>query len=156
MGWTVDWQRHWAGLTALLAAGGTLDEILPGVTHHGDDIGRWTARQVRDWAQLNPEQQHRLGEMGVKPAVRPRKEPAKAGTASGSGKGGAAFQKGLEALAQYVERESAMPGRSHVEVLADGTEHRTGIWIGNQKNRRDRLTDQQLATLAELGLEWAT
>ncbi|MET8241211.1 hypothetical protein [Streptomyces sp. NPDC005078] len=32
LGWTVDWQRHYTGLRVLLAAGGTLDEILPGVT----------------------------------------------------------------------------------------------------------------------------
>ncbi|WP_371800363.1 hypothetical protein OG963_01375 [Streptomyces sp. NBC_01707] len=47
-----------------------------------------------------------------------------------------------------------MPGRGHVEILADGTEHRTGIWIGNQKNRRDKLHGQQLAALAQLGVEW--
>ncbi|MFD5065048.1 hypothetical protein [Streptomyces sp. NPDC058394] len=40
MGWTVDWQRHWARLTALLAAGAGLKEIVPEVTHRGDDIGR--------------------------------------------------------------------------------------------------------------------
>ncbi|WP_406359423.1 Helicase associated domain protein [Streptomyces sp. NBC_01544] len=154
-GWTVDWQRHWTGLATLLEGGAGLADIQPGVTHHGDDIGRWTARQARDWAQLNTEQQRRLDELGVKPAARPQKEPAKGGTAPGSGKSGAAFQKGLEALAQYVEREGSMPGRGHVEVLPDGTEHRTGIWIGNQKARRDKLNEQQLAQLAELGIGWA-
>lgn len=32
--------------------------------------------------------------------------------------------------------------------------HRTGIWIGNQKARRDRLDEAQLAGLAELGIHW--
>ncbi|MGW0393853.1 helicase associated domain-containing protein [Streptomyces sp. NPDC003042] len=72
------------------------------------------------------------------------------------GKGGKAFQKCLEALRQYVAREGGLPGRAVVEVLPDGAEHRTGIWIGNQKARRDRLDAGQLAALAELGVEWAT
>lgn len=61
------------------------------------------------------------------------------------------MQKGLEALAQYVERDGAIPGRGHVEILADGTEYRTGIWIGNQKARRDKLDTAQLRALAGLG-----
>ncbi|MCX4722232.1 hypothetical protein OG818_41830 [Streptomyces virginiae] len=48
-----------------------------------------------------------------------------------------------------------MPGRAVVERLPDGTEHRTGIWIGNQKARRGRLDQAQLATLADLGVDWA-
>ncbi|MET9695037.1 hypothetical protein ABZY81_42830 [Streptomyces sp. NPDC006514] len=42
-----------------------------------------------------------------------------------------------------------------MQVLADGSEHRTGIWIGNQKARRDKLNPAQLAALAELGVDWA-
>ncbi|MET4644492.1 hypothetical protein ABID95_004241 [Streptomyces atratus] len=80
------------GLTALLAAGGTLEDITPGVTYRGDDIGRWLTRQVRDWAQLNPEQQHRLGSLGVRPAARPQKTAPEPGgealQAVGSGRGG--------------------------------------------------------------------
>ncbi|MFF1498169.1 hypothetical protein [Streptomyces sp. NPDC058304] len=34
-------------------------------------------------------------------------------------------------------------------------QHRTGIWIGNQKARRDRLDAAQRAALAELGVGWA-
>ncbi|UUY52531.1 helicase (plasmid) [Streptomyces yangpuensis] len=30
-----------------------------------------------------------------------------------------------------------------------------GIWVGNQKARRDRLNQAQLAALAELGVDWA-
>ncbi|WP_326600893.1 hypothetical protein [Streptomyces sp. NBC_01800] len=48
-----------------------------------------------------------------------------------------------------------MPSRGHVEVLRDGTEHRTGIWIGNQKARRGKLDAEQLRALAGLGVEWA-
>ncbi|MFD3775162.1 hypothetical protein [Streptomyces sp. NPDC058612] len=85
-------------------------------------------------------------------AARARKTPAKTAVASGVGTGGGAFQKDLEALA----REDRLPGRGVVQVLPDGTKHRTGIWIGNIKARRDRLDPAQRAALAELGIDWAS
>ncbi|MFI8392898.1 hypothetical protein [Streptomyces sp. NPDC085540] len=90
-----------------------------------------------------------------KAPVRARTTTAKTTTTSGPRAGGTAFQKGLKALQHYVEREGGMPGRGVVERLPDGTEHRTGIWIGNVRARRDRLGPDQLAALAELGVEWA-
>ncbi|MFE5675474.1 hypothetical protein ACFQ7B_04945 [Streptomyces erythrochromogenes] len=60
----------------------------------------------------------------------------------------------MQALAQYVAREGRMPGRGAVEELPDGP-HRVGIWIGNQKARRDRLDTAQLGALTELGVDWA-
>ncbi|WP_327241173.1 helicase associated domain-containing protein [Streptomyces sp. NBC_01320] len=155
LGWTVDWQRHYTGLTALLASGAGLKEIVPGVTHHGDDIGRWLIRQRRDWTRLNEEQRRRLGEAGVKPAARPQKTAARVTEKAGAAKGSDAFTRGVTALQQYIEREGTMPGRGHVEELPDGTEHRTGVWIGNQKARRDKLDAEQFRTLAGLGVEWA-
>lgn len=65
------------------------------------------------------------------------------------------LQKGVEAFTQYIAREGRLPGRGVVQVLADGSEHRTGIWIANRRQRRDRLDQAQLETLAELGMEWA-
>ncbi|MFF5808641.1 Helicase associated domain protein [Streptomyces sp. NPDC012746] len=154
-GWTVDWQRHYAYLTQLLADGTRPAAIVPGVTRHGEDIGRWLTTQRRDFRRLGEEQQRRLAELGVKPAARTRKAPTKAATATGPGKGGQAFQKGLEALTQYLAQESGLPGRAVVQVLPDGTEHRTGIWYANLKARRDRLDPGQRAALAELGVDWA-
>ncbi|MGW3698625.1 helicase associated domain-containing protein [Streptomyces sp. NPDC005134] len=156
LGWTIDWQRHYTGLTALLTAGAGLEEIMPGVTHRGDDIGRWLARQVRDWARLNPEQQHRLDEMGVKPAARPQKTAARVSAKAGAAKGSDAFTRGVAALAQYIQREKkTVVGRQHVEELPDGTSVRLGVFLSNQKSRRDRLAEEQLAVLAELGYDWA-
>ncbi|MFD7026633.1 Helicase associated domain protein [Streptomyces sp. NPDC059917] len=155
LGWTVNWQRHHAYLAQLLAAGAQLDELVPGVTLHGEDIGRWLATQQRDWDRLNAEQQCRLGELGVKKAARDREAPAKATAATGPGKSGGAFQKGAEALAQYTAREGRLPGRGVIQILADGTEHRTGIWLANQKQRRNHLDQAQLHTLAKLGVKWA-
>ncbi|MFE1877690.1 helicase associated domain-containing protein [Streptomyces sp. NPDC059496] len=155
LGWTVDWQRHYTYLTQFLAEGARLTAIVPGVTRHGDDIGRWLAIQQRNWDRLNEEQQHRLGTLGVKKAPRARKAAPKTATKSGPRAGGEAFQKGLQALAQYIEREGRLPGRSAVEELPDGP-HRVGIWVGNQKARRDKLDQTQRAALAELGIDWAT
>nr|WSX47685.1 helicase associated domain-containing protein [Streptomyces sp. NBC_00974] len=76
-GWTINWQRHYAYLAQLLAGGARLDDVVPGVTLHGEDVGRWLATQRRDFSRLNQEQQRRLGELGVKQAVRARKPPAK-------------------------------------------------------------------------------
>ncbi|MFD9728207.1 helicase associated domain-containing protein [Streptomyces sp. NPDC059072] len=44
-GWTVDWQRHYAYLAQLLEEGARLTAITPGVTRHGEDVGRWLATQ---------------------------------------------------------------------------------------------------------------
>ncbi|MFJ3861513.1 Helicase associated domain protein [Streptomyces sp. NPDC090085] len=156
-GWTVDWQRHYTYLTQLLADGARPTAIVPGVTRHGDDIGRWLATQRRGWARLNTEQQHRLAALGVKPekAARARTTAAKTAAASQPRAGETAFQKGLKALQQYVAREGRLPGRAAVERLPDGAEHRVGIWIGNQKARRDKLAPTQLTALAELGVDWA-
>ncbi|MEU8950559.1 helicase associated domain-containing protein [Streptomyces sp. NPDC048489] len=46
--------------------------------------------------------------------------------------------------------------RGHVETLPDGTEAKLGVWIMNQKSRRPKLTPDKRATLADLGLNWAT
>ncbi|MFF9056802.1 Helicase associated domain protein [Streptomyces erythrochromogenes] len=154
LGWTVDWQRHYAYLAQLLAEGARPAAVVPGVTRHGEDVGRWLATQRRNWNRLNTEQQHRLEALGVKKASRARKATVKTAAASGPRAGVDAFQKGLQALAQYVAREGRMPGRSAVEELSDGP-HRVGIWIGNQKARRNRLDTAQLGALAELGVDWA-
>ncbi|MFE3760473.1 Helicase associated domain protein [Streptomyces sp. NPDC059104] len=157
-GWTVDWQRHYAYLTQLLDEGARLTAVTAGVTRHGEDIGRWLATQRRDWAGLNAEQQTRLGKLGITPerVARARTTPAKPSTASTSGRGAAAFEAGVQALTQYLAREGGgAPGRSHVERLPDGSEHRTGIWLANQKQRRDRLHPAHLEALAALGVKWA-
>lgn len=75
----------------------------------------------------------------------------------------------MAALAQYIQREGrAVVPRGHTEHLAldeHGTDAsagegstvavKLGVWLSNQKSRRDRLTEQQLAQLADLGLDWA-
>ncbi|MFD8148500.1 helicase associated domain-containing protein [Streptomyces sp. NPDC059708] len=158
-GWTVDWQRHYAYLAQLLDEGARLRAITPGVTRHGEDIGRWLATQRRNFGRLNAEQQTRLGALGITPAraVRARQAPAKTSTTTTSGQGAEAFHKGIQALTQYLTREGGgMPGRAHRELLPDGSEHRTEVWISNMKQRHDRLDQAQLESLADLGVEWAS
>ncbi|MET9694690.1 hypothetical protein ABZY81_40905 [Streptomyces sp. NPDC006514] len=48
-----------------------------------------------------------------------------------------------------------MPGRAGVQEMPDGDIHRVGVWLANQKQRRDRLDQAQRAALAELGVGWA-
>nr|WP_326681533.1 helicase associated domain-containing protein [Streptomyces sp. NBC_01237] len=72
-----------------------------------------------------------------------------------------AFQRGLAALTQWVEREGAhrpVP-RSHAEeITVDGETEpvavRLGVWVSNTKSRRDKLTPEQRVALKELGIDW--
>ncbi|MBZ6211580.1 Helicase associated domain protein [Streptomyces olivaceus] len=161
--WPLDWQRHHRVLTDLAAdePGGRLPDIAPGVLHDNDDLGRWLQRQRRNWAELSKEQQERLPRLGVTPDEAPAAAPAAEGATKGPGQAGSktqqAFQRGLAALTQWVGQEGThrpVP-RKAVVTLPDGTEVKLGIWYSNTKQRRDKLTAQQLDALRELGVEWA-
>ncbi|MEE1808235.1 DEAD/DEAH box helicase [Streptomyces sp. BE133] len=167
--WPLDWQRHYRVLADLAdtEADGVLPDIAPGVLMDGDDIGRWLTRQrePHTWAQLSAEQQQRLTALGVKPAeVVPAALAATPATTATTGpnKAQQAFQRGLTALAQWAEREGAdrpVP-RGHSEEIAVDDEAepvlvKLGVWVSNTRARRDKLTPEQLATLAELGVDWA-
>ncbi|MFE0606703.1 Helicase associated domain protein [Streptomyces sp. NPDC058892] len=162
--WPLDWQRHHRVLADLVDADGQLPDIAPGVLMDGDDIGRWLQQQKQPatWARLLPKQQERLTALGVEPAQAPPPAPAVGRTAKGPSKAQQAFQRGLAALTQWVEREGAhrpVP-RSHSEQIAvDGETApvtvKLGVWVSNTKTRRDKLTADQLAALAKLGVDWA-
>ncbi|WP_438297634.1 helicase associated domain-containing protein [Streptomyces sp. HUAS TT7] len=80
------------------------------------------------------------------------------GEGAGTARVAETFTRGLKALAQYVEHEQrTLIARQHTErITVDGHEHevRLGVWVSNQMNRRDKLNEQQLAQLAELGMDW--
>ncbi|MEQ6028279.1 Helicase associated domain protein [Streptomyces salinarius] len=157
--WPLDWQRHYRHLAHLAAdePGGLVPDIAPGVQMDGDDIGRWLKRQTQPatWKQLSTEQQERLTKLGVQPAQTPLPAPTTKGVGKGPTKAEQAFQRGLAALAQWVEREGQRPvPRKTVEVLPDGTETKLGVWVSNTRARRDRLARDQLDALRELGMEW--
>jgi hypothetical protein len=151
--WPLDWQRHYRVLAELAAdePGGHLPDIAPGVLYEGDDLGKWLQRQCRSWAELSEGQQQRLTALGVTPA----EPPALASAAKGTGKP-SAFQRGLAALTQYIQREGrTVVGRAHIEELPDGSAIRLGVFLSNQKSRRDRLDAEQRAAFAQLGYAWA-
>ncbi|BBA95227.1 putative helicase [Actinacidiphila reveromycinica] len=160
--WPLDWQRHYRVLADIVEAEAGLPHLAPGVIWDGDDIGKWRWRQQEPgtWKQLLPEQQQRLTALGINAPVAPSPAPAAGGTAEGTSRAQQAFQRGLAALTQWVEREGQRPvPRGHGEQIAvDGeTEPVTvklGVWISNTKSRRDKLTAEQRAALAALGVEW--
>ncbi|WP_284581812.1 DEAD/DEAH box helicase [Streptomyces sp. 2P-4] len=162
--WPLDWQRHYRVLADLVDADGHLPDIAPGVLMDGDDIGRWLQQQKQPttWTRLLPEQQTRLTALGVEPAQAPPPASTAARTAKGPSKAQQAFQRGLAALTQWVEREGAhrpVP-RNHAEEITadDETEPvivKLGVWISNTKTRRDKLNVEQLDALRKLGVDWA-
>ncbi|WP_328952531.1 Helicase associated domain protein (plasmid) [Streptomyces sp. NBC_00184] len=162
--WPLDWQRHHRVLADLATdeAGEVLPHIDPGVTFDGDDIGRWLQQQRKPgtWAQLSAEQQERLSRLGVQPAEALSPAPD-AARSKGSGKAQQAFQRGLAALAQWVEREGAhrpVPRGHSEQVAVEGeTEPVTvklGVWVSNTKARRDKLSTEQRDALRKLGIDW--
>ncbi|GAB7036128.1 hypothetical protein JCM4914_75890 [Streptomyces platensis subsp. malvinus] len=147
--WPADWQRHYAALRELVAEEEGQAEVLPGVTVHGMDIGKWLARQrtPKVWQALTDGQRERLEQLGITPLAPAPEEPTRASRA---------FERGVAALAQYRARTGSVKvPRTHVELLEDGAEVRLGVWIMNQKSRRAKLTTDKLSALAALGLEWA-
>jgi superfamily II DNA or RNA helicase len=162
--WPLDWQRHYRVLADLVDADGHLPDIAPGVLFDGDDIGRWLQRQSQPgtWAQLSTEQQERLSKLGIRPAQAPTPAPAATRATKGPNKAQQAFQRGLTALTQWVEREGAhrpVPRSHSEEITIDGETEpvavKLGVWVSNTKSRRDKLAQDQLDALRELGIEWA-
>ncbi|MEU3907166.1 Helicase associated domain protein [Streptomyces goshikiensis] len=163
--WPLDWQRHHRVLADLADADGQLPDIAPGVLWDGDDIGRWLQQQKQPatWARLLPEQQARLTALGVEPDQALPPAPTNSRGAKGPSKAQQAFQRGLNALTQWVEREGPhrpVP-RAHAEEIAVSGETepvivKLGVWVSNTKSRRDKLTTDELAAaLAQLGVDWA-
>ena len=151
--WPADWQRHYAALRELVRGEEGQAEVLPGVTCHGMDIGRWAAKQRQPavWASLMDGQRERLEQLGVVPLPPEQETPAKPSTEPVG-----AFERGVAALAQYRARTGSVTvSRGHVERLEDGTDVRLGVWLTNSKTRRAKLSPDKLAALASLGLNWA-
>ncbi|MFJ9703350.1 DEAD/DEAH box helicase [Streptomyces fradiae] len=162
--WPLDWQRHYRVLADLVDADGSLPDIAPGVLMDGDDIGKWLQQQKQPavWARLLPEQQERLTTLGIKPLEAPSPAPAGRRATKGPSKAQQAFQRGLAALAQWVEREGAdrpVPRGHAEEITIDGEAQpvtvKLGVWVSNTRARRGKLAQEQLDALRELGVEWA-
>ncbi|KMO95651.1 helicase [Streptomyces roseus] len=162
--WPLDWQRHYRILADLVNADGVLPHIAPGVVFDGDDIGRWLQQQKQPatWARLLPEQQARLTALGVQPDQKPSPAPADSRGAKGPSKAQQAFQRGLAALTQWVEREGThrpVPRAHGEEIAVEGEAEpvvvKLGVWVSNTKTRRHKLNQLQLDALRKLGIDWA-
>ncbi|WP_143688459.1 Helicase associated domain protein [Streptomyces barkulensis] len=113
------------------------------------------------WTELSEEQQRRLTTLGIKPLEETSPAPAANRAAKSPSKAQQAFQRGLAALTQWIEREGAhrpVP-RGHTEEItvdgeADPVAVKLDIWLSNTKSRKNRLTADQRDTLAELGINW--
>ncbi|AYV32437.1 MULTISPECIES: hypothetical protein [Streptomyces] len=68
--------------------------------------------------------------------------------------GGAKVLPEVEAVGHLGRVRGAGSGAAGVGS-PDGGEHRTGIWIADQKQRRERRDSEQRAALAEPGMGWA-
>ncbi|MGW4809350.1 Helicase associated domain protein [Kitasatospora sp. NPDC004272] len=157
--WPMEWQRHYAAVAECVDGGAGLADLLPGVTIHGLDVGRWLEQQRQHvvWRGLMDGQRERLAALGVEPLPAPAGQE-KAAVKKAGGKV-SAFDRGLAALAQYRERTGSVTvARGHVEEIPDGeggsVEVKLGVWISNTKTRRAKLTGAQLDQLAALGLDW--
>ncbi|MFC9504785.1 Helicase associated domain protein [Streptomyces sp. NPDC057002] len=152
--WPADWQRHYAALRELVRDEEGPVDVLPGVTVHGQDVGRWLKRNREHtvWHGLVDRQRQLLEELGITP-LPPEQEASAKAPKGGSG----AFERGVAALAQYKARTGSVGpvSRSHTEVLPDGTQVKLGVFLSNSKSRRAKLTADKLQQLAALGLEWA-
>ncbi|GAA2616818.1 helicase associated domain-containing protein [Streptomyces roseoviolaceus] len=155
--WPADWQRHYSALRELVRDEEGQAEVLPGVTVHGMDVGRWLQRNREHavWRRLMDGQPELLEELGITPLPPEQETPAKA-TKAAMG----AFERGVAALAQYKARTGSVTvPRGHVEtIVVDGQEHavKLGVFLSNSKSRRAKLTPDKLQQLADHGLHWAT
>ncbi|WP_206308483.1 helicase associated domain-containing protein, partial [Streptomyces sp. A1277] len=107
-----------------------------------------------------------LIKLGIQGATASSAAPATSRTARGPAKAGskaqAAFQRGLAALALWVEQEGMdrpVPRSATVEITVNDQPEpvtiKLGVWLSNTRSRRDRLGADQLAALADLGVAWA-
>ncbi|MFF6984471.1 Helicase associated domain protein [Streptomyces sp. NPDC008343] len=154
--WPADWQRHYAALRELVREEEGPAEVLPGLTIHGMDIGRWLQRNREHavWQGLMDGQRKLLETLGITPLPPEQETPAKSPKSASS-----AFERGIAALTQYKTRTGSVKvPRGHVEtIVVDGQEHavKLGVFLSNNKTRRGKLTPDKLAALADLGLDWA-
>ncbi|MGW6890390.1 helicase associated domain-containing protein [Streptomyces chartreusis] len=75
--WPADWQRHYAAVRELLRDEEGQADVIPGVTCHGMDVGKWLAKQRQHtiWTGLTDAQREVLEQLGIVPLPPGRKPP---------------------------------------------------------------------------------
>ncbi|MFD4377073.1 hypothetical protein [Streptomyces sp. NPDC058486] len=135
--WPLNWQRHYRALADLIdtEAGGVLPDIEPEVLMDGDDLGRWLQQQQKPaaWAGRLPAQQELLTPSACSPP-RHRLPPRRPHSLrKGPSKAQRAFQRGLAALAQWIEREGAdrpVPRGHGEEITVDDEDQPVIVKLG--------------------------
>jgi hypothetical protein len=61
--WSLDWQRMHAAVRLHVEAGGRVEDLVPGHTVGGEDVGAWLKRQRRGAESLTPAQRAALAEV---------------------------------------------------------------------------------------------
>ncbi|MFD9795485.1 DEAD/DEAH box helicase family protein [Streptomyces sp. NPDC059070] len=176
--WNAAWQRRIHLIDLYLNDGGQVRDLLTGPRRYGsEDLGRWVAGQLSRWHALRPEQHHELAQRGIGTrtaaetvAVRSADEEASgAPVAEGSGAGARRrtraerFHNLLTAARQHINEVGPLTdqhARHTVDpawtVVIDDVEVRLRQRLHTTRQRRAKLTGEQLHQLADLGLHWAT
>ncbi|RAJ31250.1 hypothetical protein K353_06154 [Kitasatospora sp. SolWspMP-SS2h] len=97
----------------------------------GGAIGRWVRAQRGAWAQLAEEQRELLLALGIEEDQ----------------------ELAAEAAAKKEQLERVVVGAGGEEIV-EQVEVGLGAWLNNAKSRRTGLSADQLAQLAEHGVEW--
>jgi superfamily II DNA or RNA helicase len=135
--WPLSWRRNYADARAFHAEHGHLRVTRTHKTTDGRHLGAWihAQRGLRD--ELTPEQIQRLDALQMEWAQSSPHE--------------AAWQAGLLAARSYL----AEFGNLQVpQKYANRDGFRLGVWINNQRRRRDSLPPDRLKMLNALGMIW--
>ncbi|WSY48139.1 Helicase associated domain protein (plasmid) [Embleya sp. NBC_00888] len=151
--WSLDWQRMLAAVRLHTEAGGSVDDLAPGYTVGGEDVGAWLRRQRRDAADLTPAQREALAEVGVD-VTEQDAQPAAVASAARADR----WTLTLAAAAAFREREGHLTvPRKHVEAVEHDSEtHRVklGVALANARQRRATYPPERLDALSALDMRW--
>ncbi|MET7303866.1 Helicase associated domain protein [Embleya sp. NPDC005575] len=146
--WSLDWQRILATVRLHIEAGGSLDELVPGRTVGGEDVGAWLERQRRSGAGLSAAQREALAEVGVEVAEVPVRRSVSVDR----------WALTLAAAAAFRARQGHLTvPRKHVETVEVGGEvHRVklGVALANARQRQASWATERVAALTGLGMRW--
>ncbi|MFE3202947.1 helicase associated domain-containing protein [Embleya sp. NPDC059237] len=138
-----------------LEQGGTLDELAPGHTMDGSDVGAWLDKQRRAWTTLSRAQRAALGVLGVAKAAPVATSQARRASGSHADR----WTLTLAAAYAFATREGHLTvPRTHSEAVeAGGRAHRVklGVALANARQRRASWAQERVEALTVLGMRWA-
>ncbi|MYS84959.1 DEAD/DEAH box helicase [Embleya scabrispora] len=150
--WSLEWQRMLALVRLHLEAGGKPDDLVPGHTIGGEDVGAWLHRQLRGAGTPTEAQRRALRSVGVPvPAERSGERPQPARPVD-------RWRLTLTAARAFRAREGHLRvPRGHVETIEmDGAAHpvRLGVALANARRRRAGWPADRIEALSALDMRW--